>query len=398
MAYNQIATIVFDNGLLIGILGLITGMAPGILLYLVEREKLKHARDRVATERRTVGRLEELLTQLQNTLISIKDRDAESVNPEVDSSAAVAPPSRATQPERAPAEPLTPRTPTGSQLTLPSESSGKYVIWMSLSVSDSPRYVLLSWDSGGASFRIRDYLSGIMLYPRGIAIPDDANFQSTETAMTFGEIWQRARCHMKVRGELEESVSEFAWWNTRLSTLTEGHEIGRQTAPHATSPTETRGALLMLTSDQQPPPRTEVRWHAEQSARRGTTYLATTRILTDLVNDKSLVAFYGNASLFNQTLGYGIFLDFIRTSTPEGRKILDEHPHYQQYGRPDQVLGLIHMRDFRELPAGACLEIFSAKIDGSGTSRGRPLTLVNIPEGNSRALVYFKSSSQVPSA
>jgi hypothetical protein len=386
--------VTLDTGLMIGILALITGMVPGVLGYLLEREKLKHALEQTKSQAQTVKRFEDLVTQLQNTLISIKDNDSPIVIPDSNGGDANPPSHGTTVP--APIEPPTP--PLASGVQLPVEASGLYVIFISLSTSDSPKYVLLSWEAGGTRFRVRDYIGGMMHYPRGIVAPHETNFQSFETALTFDEIWRKASCHMKVRGELGHQVREFTWWNDRLETLTRGYEAGRELAPPATATTETRGVLLMLSSDQQPPPRNEVRWHAEQSAGGGTTYLATTRILTEMITDKSLVAFYADASLFNQVLGYGVFLDFIRTSTPEGRKILDEHPHYQQFGMPDQVLGLIKMRDFKELAAGTCLDIFKAKIDGSGTSKGRPLTLLNIPEGAARAQVYFKTSAQVPPA
>ena len=58
----------------------------------------------------------------------------------------------------------------------------------------------------------------------------------------------------------------------------------------------------MLSSAQPPPPREEVAWHAAHQTADGMSYIATTRVLTGLVSNKSVVAFYGDVSLFNDKL------------------------------------------------------------------------------------------------
>ena len=146
-----------------------------------------------------------------------------------------------------------------------------------------------------------------------------------------------------------------------------------------------RHVLLMLSSDQPPPPVEEVRWHAAQCAEAGASAVVTTRRLTGLTPGRSIVAFYGSAALGNRYLGRGVFVEAVPLATPRGAEILRESPLYRSKGIPAGAEAFLVLREIREARAGEGLESLGGTIE----SNRRPLTLRNIPKGASRVQVYF---------
>ncbi len=148
----------------------------------------------------------------------------------------------------------------------------------------------------------------------------------------------------------------------------------------------TRHVLLMLSSDQPPPPTEEIRWHARQSADGGQTVLVTTRLLTGLTPHRSIVAFYGNAALRNRLLGYGCFVKYVPLASPLGQAVLRDSPLYNRDGIPDGARGCIILEKVHEARSGESLESLSATIEATGL----PLSLENIPKSPARIQVYFR--------
>ena len=146
-----------------------------------------------------------------------------------------------------------------------------------------------------------------------------------------------------------------------------------------------RNVLLMLSSDEPPPPLEEIQWHAAECARGTPTALVTTRRLTGLTAGRSMVAFYGNAALGNRYLGRAVFLEYVRIDTPRGAELRRESPLYRNRGVPAGAKGFLILRDVREACAGEGLEVLGGTIESSG----RLLTLENIPRGASRIQVYY---------
>lgn len=141
----------------------------------------------------------------------------------------------------------------------------------------------------------------------------------------------------------------------------------------------------MLSTDQPPHPEEEMRWHAEECARRGRTVVATTRLLSGLKRGESIVAFYGNAAMANRFLGQGLFAGFARADQPRGQKLLASMTLYSNGNRPEGIQGAIELTDVRLAERSEALESLGATLEGSGL----PLALANLPDGPSRACVYF---------
>ena len=148
--------------------------------------------------------------------------------------------------------------------------------------------------------------------------------------------------------------------------------------------------LLMLSSKQPPPPEEEVCWHAARCRSHGSTWLVTTRVLTEMNSGESVVAFYGNADLHNRYLGQGVYLDYVRLDTPEGQQLLQTSSLYSDRGIPDGAQGFIHLRDVREPQDGEQLESLHGVITSRGVSDGLPLALDNIPDTAARLQVYYR--------
>src|SRR5262249_13640018 len=131
-------------------------------------------------------------------------------------------------------------------------------------------------------------------------------------------------------------------------------------------------------------------WHAARCRSHGSTYLITTRDLTELVHGDSIVAFYGDAALANRFLGQGVFLDYVDLDTPQGQQLLKSSPLYSTAGIPDRSQGFIRLRDVRESQSGEGLESLHGIITSSGESDGLPLVLANIPNAPSRVQVNYR--------
>src|SRR5690606_11772712 len=111
--------------------------------------------------------------------------------------------------------------------------------------------------------------------------------------------------------------------------------------PHPSESYMTRNVLLMLSSDQPPPPTEEIRWHSRQCADGGRTVLVTTRILTGLTPHVSMVAFYGNAALQSRFLGLGCYVQYVRIDSPLSQSVLMESPLYRRDGIPAGAKGCL---------------------------------------------------------
>ena len=147
----------------------------------------------------------------------------------------------------------------------------------------------------------------------------------------------------------------------------------------------TRNVLLMLSTKQPPHPLTEVRFHAAESAARGSTWLVTTRISTRLEPGRSVVALYGDVALGNRLLGSGVFRSTVPLHTRDGDRLLAAHPLYRETGIPRGAAALLELTDVREAPAGAGVEW----LDGIIEATSRPLTLANLPRSAARGRVYY---------
>jgi hypothetical protein len=148
----------------------------------------------------------------------------------------------------------------------------------------------------------------------------------------------------------------------------------------------TRDVLLMLSSDQPPPPTEEIRWHARESAKGNRSVLVTTRLITDLTPHRSIVAFYGNAALDNRFLGCGCFVQYAPLDSPLGQAVLMESPLYNRNGVPAGARGCIILEKVREARRGESLESLGGIIEATGL----PLRLENIPKSPARIQVYFR--------
>jgi hypothetical protein len=150
-----------------------------------------------------------------------------------------------------------------------------------------------------------------------------------------------------------------------------------------------RNVLLMLSSNQPPYPTEEFRWHVDRCRSHGTTHLITTQTLKDMVLGKSIVAFYGNASLGSPYFGHGIYMGYTGLYTPRGQQLLKSSSLYDAEGIPENSKGFIHLKDVREALKSEDLVSLNGIIDSTGESGGFPLSLQNIPRGQARTKVYY---------
>src|SRR5688572_19041098 len=107
-----------------------------------------------------------------------------------------------------------------------------------------------------------------------------------------------------------------------------------------------RHVLLLLSTTKKPHPLAEMRWHAENCARKGSTTVATTRLLSGLNRESSVVAFYGSSDLNNALLGYGLFAGFGALDQPRGREMLAAIPLYADGNIPSTAKGAVALTRF----------------------------------------------------
>lgn len=147
----------------------------------------------------------------------------------------------------------------------------------------------------------------------------------------------------------------------------------------------TRHVLLMLSTDQPPDPIQELQWHSDRCVQAGQTAVATTHLLGGMRRGESIVAFYGSASLDNRLLGQGVFEGFARTDEPRGKEWLSASELYAGPNRPDGIQGMIQLTAVQVASQDEGLEALEGTIEATGA----PLALANLPDGPSRARVYF---------
>jgi len=373
MPYALLAALVLDNSLAVAILGFLTGALPGLWAFLSERSKLKRTEAVVARQEATIRkqeasviRLEELVSQLENARVSLTDR-IEDLFEEIKKNRPT------TSIEAGPPRALDVSNSIFGQPSTILTASGKFVVWIGPPLTDSPRYVLLTWakEGGAIGFKLRDYIGGQIFQHQGATRSAEAGFHVGECPLDFESLWSAARCHTQARGELDHAVSDFGWWRQRLGLMTAGHE-SPESRNFSGVITESRNVLLMLSSTQKPPPRDEAHWHAAHRSAEGVSYIATTRKLTGLTAGSSVVAFYGDVALANQLLGFGIYEGYLRIDEEEGRDLLASSELYRSQGLPERAIGLIKLRNFTELPEGACLEGLRCSIQADGAGHGRP--------------------------
>lgn len=155
--------------------------------------------------------------------------------------------------------------------------------------------------------------------------------------------------------------------------------------------TAVRNVLLMLSGAQPPPPREEVATLARRSRDCGRASFVTTRIVTGLTPDKSVVAFYGDASLSNVFLGAGIFVS-TRPLTADVLDSLRHDPLYGTAGVPKGARSLLELRNVRVAAPGEGLESLNGVIEATG----RRLSLQALPRSAARIQVYFTATPPSP--
>jgi len=159
-----------------------------------------------------------------------------------------------------------------------------------------------------------------------------------------------------------------------------------------------KNVLLMLSSDQPPHPKKEIEEHARISDDCGETYLITTRIITGLTPEESVVAFYGDADLGNVFLGIGCYQGYVEMNSPEWNERLQASELYQAHGYPKTAQGMIRMSGVRCARDGEGLAFLEGTITSRGTSNGKPLTLSNLPKSAARIQVYYHSEKHFGAA
>lgn len=149
-------------------------------------------------------------------------------------------------------------------------------------------------------------------------------------------------------------------------------------------------ALYMLSSDVDPDPEEEIRWHAGNcSTPDAVTAMASTRNPRRLSAGQSRVAFYGDSSLGNRLLGTGIFEGFAPISGDRGKALLHGSELYAHGAHPSNILGMLLLRDVQEAPPDSSI----VALDGILSSTGRPLRPEHLPEGAARTMLYYRRAA-----
>jgi hypothetical protein len=158
--------------------------------------------------------------------------------------------------------------------------------------------------------------------------------------------------------------------------------------------------LLMLSSRQSPAPEVEIDHHLEALARgEPQAYLATTRVLTDLVPGEGAVAFYGDSHMNNKFLGIGRFDGYLPISSIRAAELLRTHPLYSTGGVPTGLRGFVILSKLRKPKQGETLDKLADPKSLAPGARlragGKKLNLENIPPGPARTAVYFWTEKPV---
>lgn len=143
--------------------------------------------------------------------------------------------------------------------------------------------------------------------------------------------------------------------------------------------------LLMLSTREDPDPVMEAAWHVQHCAKRGSTFLVTTRVIEGLTPGRSCVAFYADSASGNRFLGRGCYKNHVGFDTDRGRQILKDSGLYSRYGTPKKSKAFIELTTVQAARQGESLEV----LDGTIRASGLALTRSNLPAGPSRAQVYF---------
>jgi hypothetical protein len=159
-----------------------------------------------------------------------------------------------------------------------------------------------------------------------------------------------------------------------------------------------RNVLLMLSSNADPHPLQEVAWHEDHCREHDTTTIITTRVLTEMVPEQSVVAFYGDAGIENRYLGKGIFIGFIRIGTVEGQQLLRDHALYRNGNHPKEPGGFIKVRQFTRAQPGEGITSLQGIIDSTGISNGKELAIENFPQTAARLQIYYNQAAIVGGA
>ncbi len=392
-----LAALVLDNSLVIAILALCTGLVPGLLAWLNERSKVKILERQIQQLEGLAKRLEELITNQENVRISLEGQIEELTG--ALRTLAVARANQGADSELMTTEVsslIEPEAPAEMSGDFPPGQDGKYVVWVPGTLVDSPRYALLTWSKTGdrIGFKLRDYIGGKLFQSPGSPPGREAGFDLFECPLAIENLWSTARGHMLARGEFLKAVSDHSWWKARLAEMTAGHDSAEANGLISAISEGIRNVLLMLASTQNPPPREEIRWHAANPSEDGLSYVATTRMLTGLKAGRSVVLFYGDVSLANQLLGYGLYEGYLNATADEARPFLERSDLYGKKGMPSRVLGLIKLSRFTALPAGVSLDDLRCRIISDGVGNNRPLSLLNLPVGPARSQVYFQRAER----
>ena len=145
-------------------------------------------------------------------------------------------------------------------------------------------------------------------------------------------------------------------------------------------------ALLLLSSQHEPEPAAEIRWHATRCATPGAvTAMATTRQFRQLAPGQSTVAFYADAASENRLLGLGRYMGFESLRGKKGQELYSTSELYGGGGHPPGIVGMLLLQDVREAAPGSTVR----DLNGIITSSRKPLAPENLPEGAARLLIYF---------
>jgi Protein of unknown function (DUF2442) len=100
---------------------------------------------------------------------------------------------------------------------------GRYVLLVGPPLVPSPRYVHFSWGgrAGPLSFKLRDYIGGILFQHPGATPQPEDDFRIVECPMGRDEVWAAAQRHIPARGELLHKVRDFPWWRKKLTEMGE---------------------------------------------------------------------------------------------------------------------------------------------------------------------------------
>ena len=121
--------------------------------------------------------------------------------------------------------------------------------------------------------------------------------------------------------------------------------------------------LLMLSSRQAPAPKAEIDHHIDAwASNKSPVYMATTRVLAELVPGESAVAFYGDSQMGNEFLGVGRFEGYLPGMSLRAAELLKSHGLYSTNGVPHGLRGFVILSHIRKPKRGETLTSLSGRL------------------------------------